>query len=61
MVKHSKSLFRDTEWPFGDTERPFGDTEQTFGDTEQRFILYTNIIIYILSGLMCRNTIVTLS
>ena len=36
-VNYIKSLFRDTEWPFGDTERTFRDTERTFGDTEQRF------------------------
>ena len=47
LSKHSKSLFRDTEWPFCDTERPFGDTERTFGDTERRvtypYIIKTNV------------------
>ena len=43
-VNYIKSLFRDTEWPFGDTERTFRVTERTFGDTEQRFQLYLQLI-----------------
>ena len=32
-----KSIFRDTEWPFGDVERAFRDTERPFRVTEYNF------------------------